>query len=74
MNINLLNPVVLAENYEELIDWYVKTFDLNVICQTKEGENYAELVEQMGLALDILTFLQFSLQCKRGCLWRSGIL
>lgn len=53
MNISLLNPVVLAENYEELIDWYVKTFDLNVICQTKEGENYAELEHSGRLVVGI---------------------
>ncbi len=47
MNVNLLNPVVLAENYEELIQWYVKTFDLNIKYQTKEGENYTTL-EQSG--------------------------
>ena len=43
MNIDLLNPVVLAEDYEKLIDWYVETFNLNVICQTTEGESYTEL-------------------------------
>ncbi len=47
MKINLLNPVVLAENYEKLVEWYVKTFDLTVRYQAKQGEHYTEL-EQSG--------------------------
>lgn len=43
MDIHLLNPVVLAEDYEKLIDWYVKTFNLNIQSQTKDGESYTEL-------------------------------
>lgn len=53
MNISLLNSVVLAENYEELIDWYVKTFDLNIQSQTQEGEGYTELEHSGKLVVGI---------------------
>lgn len=53
MNINLLNPVVLAEDYEKLIDWYVKTLNLNIKYQSKEGESYAELEHSGRLVVGI---------------------
>ncbi len=53
MNISLLNPVVLAENYEKLIDWYVKTFDLKIQSQTQEGESYTELEHSGKLVVGI---------------------
>jgi len=47
MNINLLNPMILAENYEKLIEWYIKTFDLTIKAKVEEGDEYTEL-EQAG--------------------------
>lgn len=47
MNINLLYPMILAENYEELIEWYIKTFDLTIKDKIEEGDEYTEL-EQAG--------------------------
>ncbi|MCW3984822.1 MAG: hypothetical protein NWE91_00175 [Candidatus Bathyarchaeota archaeon] len=43
MKINLLNPMILAENYEELAEWYEKTFDLAIKTRVEEGEEYMEL-------------------------------
>lgn len=37
MNINLLNSMILSENYEELIEWYIKTFDLTIKAKVEEG-------------------------------------
>jgi len=53
MNISLLNPVVLAEDYGKLIDWYVTTFDLNLQSQTEEGESYTELEHSGKLVVGI---------------------
>ncbi len=47
MNINLLNPMILAEDYEKLIEWYIKTFDLTIKAKVEEGDEYTEL-EQAG--------------------------
>ena len=43
MKINLLNPMILAENYEELAEWYEKTFDLSIKTRVEEGDEYMEL-------------------------------
>ena len=43
MKINLLNPMILAENYEELAEWYEKTFDLAIKTRVEEGEEHMEL-------------------------------
>jgi len=43
VKINLLNPMILAENYKELAGWYVKTFDLAIKTRVEEGEEYMEL-------------------------------
>lgn len=47
MKINSLHPMILAENYEELVEWYIKTFDLSTKYKAEEGENYTGL-EQSG--------------------------
>jgi predicted enzyme related to lactoylglutathione lyase len=47
MNVNLLYPMVLAENYEELVDWYVKAFDLTISYRSETEENYTVL-QQSG--------------------------
>lgn len=47
MKTNLLYPIVLAENYEELVEWYIKTFDLTVKYKAEDEENYTGL-EQLG--------------------------
>lgn len=43
MKIDLLNPMILAENYEELVDWYIKTFDLAIKTRVEEEDEYMEL-------------------------------
>lgn len=43
MDIELLNVVVFAENYDELVKWYSDTFGLEVILEEKEGFHYTEL-------------------------------
>ena len=53
MNINLLNPMILAENYEELIEWYIKTFDLTIRDKVEEGDEYTELGQSDKLILGI---------------------
>ena len=53
MKISLLNPAVLAEDYERLIDWYVKTFNLTIKYQSKEGESYTELEHSGKLVVGI---------------------
>ena len=53
MNINLLNPMILAENYEELVEWYIKTFDLTVKNKVDEGEECTELERAGELILGI---------------------
>lgn len=35
--------MILAENYEELAEWYEKTFDLAIKTRVEEGEEYMEL-------------------------------
>lgn len=53
MKINLLNPMVLAENYEELVKWYVKTLDLTIKDKVEEGDEYTELDQSGKLILGI---------------------
>lgn len=50
MNLNLLYPIILAEGYEKLTDWYIKTFDLTVKYKVEGNENYTVL-EYSGQAV-----------------------
>ena len=50
MNLNLLYPVILAEDYEKLVDWYISTFDLRIKHKFEGKENYTVL-EHSGQAV-----------------------
>ncbi len=43
MDTKLLNGIVLAENYENLTNWYIKTFRLKKTATISEGYHYTEL-------------------------------
>lgn len=42
-NLKLLYPMILADNYEKLIEWYIETFDLTVKHKVEGKENYSIL-------------------------------
>ena len=43
MDTKFLNVIVLAENYEDLIKWYIKTFGLKKTATISDGYHYTEL-------------------------------
>jgi len=43
LHLNALYPMVLAEDYEKLVAWYIKTFDLTVKYKVEGKENYTGL-------------------------------
>ena len=50
MNLKLIYPIILAEEYETLVDWYIKTFGLNVKSKFEGKEDYTVL-EYAGQAV-----------------------
>ena len=47
MKLKLLNVVVFAEKYEDLVKWYKDTFNLEIILQENGAYHYTELgIEQ----------------------------
>ena len=44
MKLQLMNAVVLAEDYEKLRDWYVDALDLQLKAEWQDDYHYAELV------------------------------
>ena len=53
MKLQLMNAVVMAEDYEKLRDWYVETLDLEVQEEWTEHFHYAELVREGKLVIGI---------------------
>ena len=47
IEVNLLNPIILAENHKRLVEWYIQTFDLSIKYRVEEPEHYTAL-EQSG--------------------------
>jgi predicted enzyme related to lactoylglutathione lyase len=43
MQTKLLNAVVLAENYEAIVEWYRNVFELEIISEINEDYRYTEL-------------------------------
>ena len=43
MDISLLNAVILAHDYNKLVEWYKKTFDLEIGTSVKDEYHYTEL-------------------------------
>ncbi|UCG29805.1 MAG: VOC family protein [candidate division WOR-3 bacterium] len=50
MNLKLIYPIILAGDYEKLVDWYIKTFDLRIKYKFEGEENYTVL-EHSGQAV-----------------------
>jgi predicted enzyme related to lactoylglutathione lyase len=50
MNLKLLYPIILAEKYENLANWYIRTFDLKIKYKVEGKENYTVL-EHAGQAV-----------------------
>ena len=46
MKISLINGVILAEDYDRLIDWYVTIFSLDIEHRVTKGYHYTELAQQ----------------------------
>ena len=55
MKVDLLNPMILAENCVGLVEWYVKTFDLTVMKKVEEGDGYTELGQSSGVIFGFAT-------------------
>lgn len=45
MRLQLMNAVILAEDYEQLRDWYVDTLELTIDGEWTDKYHYAELVQ-----------------------------
>ena len=45
MKISLINGVILAEDYEKLVDWYIKTFSLDIASRREKDYHYTELIQ-----------------------------
>ena len=53
MKLQLMNAVVMAEDYAKLRDWYVEALDLEVQEEWTENYHYAELVRDGRLVIGI---------------------
>jgi len=53
MRLELLNTVVLAEDYAAMRDWYLSALDLELEQEWTEGFHYAELVRNGQLVVGI---------------------
>lgn len=53
METSLINVVILASDYEMLISWYLKVFNLEIYLQVKEGYDYTELGQSNRLIVGI---------------------
>ncbi|MGB3340311.1 MAG: VOC family protein [bacterium] len=45
MKTSLINAVILAENYDKLVDWYIQTFTLDVEHKVEKDYHYTELAQ-----------------------------
>lgn len=53
MNLKLLNVVLLADNYQKLVDWYINTLGLELQDEWTEDYHYAELSYNKQLIVGI---------------------
>jgi len=53
MRLELLNTVLLAEDYAAMRDWYIAALDLELEQEWTEGYHYAELVREGRLVIGI---------------------
>ncbi len=53
MKLQLMNAVVMAEDYEKLRDWYADTLELEIEEEWTENCHYAELVKDGRLVIGI---------------------
>lgn len=53
MNVKLWNIVVFAENYKELIQWYLDVFSLEILVQKTGDYNYTELGSENKVLIGI---------------------
>jgi predicted enzyme related to lactoylglutathione lyase len=53
VKLELMNAVVMAEDYERLRDWYVEALDLTLESEWTENYHYAELVKDGRLVVGI---------------------
>jgi len=53
MDIKLINSVILSENYEKLVEWYVKTLDLEIKLQVDKDYHYTDLAKNGKLTIGV---------------------
>jgi predicted enzyme related to lactoylglutathione lyase len=53
MKLELMNAVIMAENYERLRDWWIDALDLTLDGEWTEHYHYAELVRDGNLVVGI---------------------
>jgi len=53
MKTSLINAVVLAEDYDKLVAWYIKTFSLDIAQKVEKGYYYTELAQDGYMILGI---------------------
>ena len=53
MEVTLINSVILAENYEKLVEWYIKTLDLEVKLKVDKDYHYTDLAQAGKLVVGI---------------------
>jgi predicted enzyme related to lactoylglutathione lyase len=53
MEVQLINTVILAENYEELVTWYKETLELDIKLQADKDYHYTDLVKNNKLIVGI---------------------
>ena len=53
MKLRLLNVVIMAENYQKLVDWYINALGLELQQEWTEDYHYAELAYDKHLVVGI---------------------
>ena len=53
MKTTLINSVILAEDYQGMIDWYKMVFDLEVLIEISDDYNYTELGQEKRVVIGL---------------------
>lgn len=53
MKTSLINAVILAEDYDKLVDWYIRIFTLDVKHKVDKNYHYTELAQDEQVILGI---------------------
>ncbi len=53
MDIQLINTVILAENYDKLVKWYKETMELDIKLQVDKDYHYTDLAKNNKLIVGI---------------------